>query len=294
MVVNPDQIPGQIDVVVRIHDASRMAELKRCVFSLVSQSHRPLRIILAAQRFSEGDLAATRAGLAPLIAGEDGVTLDIVNWTDPEPADARSVLLNLGVQAAEGQYLAYLDYDDAIYPDAYELLIDKLRQTGAAIAFASVRIMRLHVYEHFFYTAEKVVPPYSGKTLMDLFRNNFCPIHSYVIDRGQVAPELFAFNTNLLMEEDYDVLLKICARYPSDFSLIGTEIGEYYYKTDGSNTVPTNGVLTPQSVERYKGVRLTIEHRKRVTMVSDVVQKRLGLAPSSRPMTVRDVIDRYS
>ncbi len=290
MVVKPDQI----DVVVRIHDAGRLAELKRCVFSLVSQSHRPLRIILAAQRFSEADLSATRAALAPLIAGEEGVTLDIVNWTDPAPADARSVLLNLGVRAAEGQYLAYLDYDDAIYPDAYDLLIGKLRQTGAAIAFASVRIMQLHVYDRFFYAAEKVVPPFSGKSLIDLFRNNFCPIHSYVIDRGQVAPELFAFNADLLMEEDYDVLLKICARYPSDFSLIGTEVGDYYYKTDGSNTVPTNGVLTPQSVERYKGVRLTIEHRKRVTMVSDVVQKRLGLAPSSRPMTVRDVIDRYS
>ena len=286
--------PDQIDVVVRIHDPARMAELKRCVFSLVSQSHRPVRVIIAAQRFSDEGLAATRAALAPLIDGEDGVTLDIVNWTEAEPADARSVLLNAGVQAAEGRYLAYLDYDDALYPDAYELLIDKLRQTGAAIAFASVRVMQLHVYDHFFYAAEKVVPPFSGKTLIDLFRNNFCPIHSYVIDRDQVAPELLSFNTNLLMEEDYDVLLKICARYPSDFSLIGTDVGEYYYKTDGSNTVPTNGVLTAQSVERYKGVRLTIEHRKRVTLVSDAVQKLLGLAPSSKPMTVRDVIDRYS
>ncbi len=294
MVAKPEQPPEQIDVVVRIHDAARMAELKRCVFSLVSQSHRPVRIIIAAQRFSEEALGATRAGLAPLVDGEDGVSLEIVNWTDAEPADARSVLLTAGVQAARGRYLAYLDYDDVLYPDAYELLIGKLRQTGAAIAFASVRIMQLHVYDHFFYAAEKVVPPFAGKTLIDLFRNNFCPIHSYVIDRSQVAPELFSFNAGLLMEEDYDVLLKICARYPSDFSLIGTDVGEYYYKTDGSNTVPTNGVLTAQSAERYKGVRLTIEHRKRVTLVSDTVQKLLGLAPSSRPVTVRDVIDRYS
>lgn len=286
--------PEQIDVVVRIHDPRRTPELARCVFSLVSQTYQPLRIIIAAQRFTEEALAATRAALAPFLEGEDDVALDIVNWTDPEPADARSVLLNLGVQAAEGRYLAYLDYDDALYPDAYEMLIGRLRETGAAIAFASVRIMQLQVYDRFFYTAEKVVPPFSGKTLMDLFRNNFCPIHSYVIDRSQVAPELLAFSPNLLMEEDYDVLLRICARYPSDFSLIGTDIGDYYYKTDGSNTVPTNGVLTPQSVERYKGVRLTIEHRKRVTLVSDAVQKLLGLAPSSRPMTVRDVIDRYS
>lgn len=289
MVANPEQI----DVVVRIHDLDRMAELNRCVFSLVSQTYRPLRIIVVTQRFSEEALAATKTALAPLLAGEEGVALDVINWADPEPADARSVLLNLGVQNAQGRYLAYLDYDDALYPDAYELLIGRLRETGAAIAFASVRIMRLDVHEQFFYTSERG-PSFRGKTLMDLFRSNFCPIHSYVIDRSQVAPESLTFNPTLLMEEDYDVLLRICARYSSDFSLIGTDVGDYYYKTDGSNTVPTDGVLSPQSVERFKGVRTTIEHRKRVTMVSDVVLKLLGLPPTSRLMTVRDVVDRYS
>jgi hypothetical protein len=285
--------PEQIDVVVRFHDSSRISELTRSVFSLVSQTHRPLRIILTTQRFSEEDLAATRAALAPFLEGERDVELAVVNWAEAEPADARSVLLNLGVQNAQGRYLAYLDYDDALYPDAYELLIERLRRTGAAIAFASVRVMQLQVFDHFFYTAEKVVPPFSGSTLMDLFRNNFCPLHSYVIDREQVAPELLAFNESLLMEEDYDVLLRICARYTSDFALMGTNIGDYYYKTDGSNTVPTNGVLTPQSQQRYKGVRLTIEHRKRITVVSDTVQRTLGLT-STGPLTVRNVIDRYS
>ena len=285
--------PEQIDVVVRFHDARRTQELSRCVFSLVSQTYRPLRIVIAAQRFSDEDVAAVRAALSPFVEGESEVDLAIVNWTATEPADARSVLLNLGVRAAEGRYLAYLDYDDALYPDAYELLIERLRKTGAAIAFACVRIMQLQVFDHFLYTARKVVPPFNGKTLMDLFHNNFCPLHSYVIDREQVAPELLSFNEDLLMEEDYDVLLRICARYTSDFALIDTAIGDYYYKTDGSNTVPTNGVLTPSSRERYKGVRLAIEHRKRTTVVSDVVQRTLGLT-SSGPMTVRDVLYRYS
>src|SRR5437588_105189 len=103
--------PEQIDVVVRIHDAGRVRELTRCVFSLVSQSYRTLRIIIAAQRFTDDGLEATRAALAPLLEGEDGVELAVVNWTEAEPVDARSVLLNLGVRAAEGRYLAYLDYD---------------------------------------------------------------------------------------------------------------------------------------------------------------------------------------
>src|SRR5690606_31534123 len=122
---------------------------------------------------------------------------------------------------------------------AYELLIAQLKESGAAIAFATVRVMRLNVFKRFFYTSEKVIPPFSGQNLRDLFRNNFCPLHSYVMDRSQLRADHLNFLTTLTMEEDYDVLLRICAELPSDFTLINTNIGDYYYKTDGSNTVPT-------------------------------------------------------
>ena len=286
--------PESIDVVVRFHDPARLPELNRCVFSLVNQTYRPLRIILTTQRFSEADLAVTRAALAPLLAGEDGVTLSVVNWTNPDPADARSVLLNIGVADAAGRYLAFLDYDDVLYPDAYERLIGRLQSSHAAIAFASVRTIQLQAFARFFHQARKLAPLYAGRTLMDLFRNNFCPLHSYVIDRTQVAPELLQFTAALLMEEDYDVLLRICARYASDFALIGTEIGDYYSKTDGSNTVLTQGALSPEAEKHYREARLAIEHRKRITLVTEAVQRALHLPPSPRPVTVRDLVDRYA
>ena len=284
----------QLDVIIRFHDIARISELKRCVFSLVGQSYRPLRLIVALQRFSETDIAAMRAALAPLLGGADAPDLAVVNWENTEPVDARSVLLNLGVQVAQGRYLAYLDYDDVLYPEAYTLMVSQLKAGGAAIAFAAVRVMRLQVYDQFFYTAEKATVPFSGKNLMDLFRNNFCPLHSYVIDRAQLTPDILSFNPSLLMEEDYDVLLRICARYASDFTLIDTQIGDYYYKSDGSNTVPTGGALTQAIQDRYKNVRLTIEHRKRTTVVAGPVQRLLGLPASAGPITIRDIIDRFS
>jgi hypothetical protein len=115
-----------------------------------------------------------------------------------------------------------------------------------------------------------------------------------LIDREQVDPALISFNNGLLMEEDYDVLLRICARYPSDFELIGTPVGDYYYKTDGSNTVPMNNPMNARTQELYKGVRTAIEHRKRITAVTDDVQRRLGIPPSSRPLSIRDVVERYA
>ena len=282
----------QIDIVVRFHDAKRLLELERCVFSLVSQTYRPVHIILSLQRFSPDDIAVTRAALAPLFEGEDALTLSVVNYDKAEYADARSVLMNLGLSQARGRYLAFIDYDDVLYPEAYELLVSRLTQTGAAIAFASVRTMRLHVYDHFLY-AESDVEPFIGLSVLDLFRSNFCPLHSYVMDRQKIPSDLLRFRPSLTMEEDYDVLLRICARVRSDFGLLGTYIGDYNYKTDGSNTVPTDGTPTEQERDHYTEIQSAIEERRRTTIISPAVQRLLGLPESDGPMTIREIIKRF-
>jgi hypothetical protein len=114
-----------------------------------------------------------------------------------------------------------------------------------------------------------------------------------VIDRAQVTPEMLTFVTDLTMEEDYDVLLRICAAFPSDFALIGTDIGDYYYKTDGSNTVPVSGGLTGEARTRFlREVKSAIETRRRGTLVAPAVQRMLGLRTPDAPRTIRQVLDR--
>jgi len=76
-------------------------------------------------------------------------TVEIINWQRPEPLDARTELLNLGLNACTGQYVGFLNYDDVLYPEAYELLVDRLVETQAAIAFASVRVMSTDIYGRF-------------------------------------------------------------------------------------------------------------------------------------------------
>jgi hypothetical protein len=93
-------------------------------------------------------------------------------------------------------------------------------------------------------------------------------------------------------EEDYDFLLRICARYPSDFGLLKTRIGEYYYKTDGSNSVPYGG-MTAAHVSSYEMVSAIIEMRRRTTIVSPAVQSRNGMAPPQQGMTIRGFLDTF-
>jgi hypothetical protein len=149
--------------------------------------------------------------------------------------------------------------------------------------------MRVDLHERFHH-ARGVAKRFEGSTLLDLFRANFCPLHSYVIDRGVVPANVLRFDPASYWEEDYEVLLKICARFKSDFSLVGTEIGDYFYKNDGSNTVPTGGMLPPERLAEYEHVRARVEQRRRMTEVSAEVQRSLGIRDPVPGLTIRDAL----
>jgi len=152
----------------------------------------------------------------------------------------------------------------------------------------------LNVYDKFLYTVGEVVPSYRGTGLIDLFRNNFCPLHSYAIDRHKTLNADIAFDTVRTMQEDYDFLLRFCATYESDFGLIGTKIGDYNYKSDGSNTVPTGGVLTAEALAQLKALKTSMEVRRRTTQVSENVQRSLGLSETIEGTTIREVVNRVT
>lgn len=282
-----------LDCVVRFHDVARLPELERCFFSLVGQRYRPLNIILVVQRFSEAEIEVTRNALTPLLTLPDAPTFEIHNWSREEPADARTFLLNLGIDAAKGRYLAFLDYDDTLYPKAYELLVNRLQQVKSAIVFASVDLMLVHVYQQFLYNEGYVTsPPFQGSSLWDLFQHNFCPLHSYLIDRERIDKSLLRFGVSLTVEEDYDLLLRICARYPSDFELLNCRIGCYCFKTDGSNTVATEK-LSKEHMLNYEKVCSRIEQRRQSTCVSEDVLKSLGVDSSEKSLTIRQLLSIY-
>lgn len=278
-----------LDCIVRFHDPRRLAELERCVFSLAGQRYRPLNIVLVLQRFTPAEIAATEAALAPMLALPGAPSLTVRNWNGEAVTDARTHLLNCGVEAARGRYLAFLDYDDLLFPEAYELLVEKLRDQEAAIAFASVQVMQVEVRDRFFRTIGPQTPTYRGRDLGDLFDHNFCPIHSYLIDRSKLPADLLRFDPTLTIEEDYDLLLRICAQHPADFSLIGTEIGYYIYKTDGSNTVGQAGGLHGEKLALYEAVQRRIRERKAMTPVSIPIQARLGLPHPRGGLSIQDV-----
>nr|WP_314075894.1 glycosyltransferase [uncultured Roseococcus sp.] len=282
-----------VDIIMRFHDLHRVDELERAVFSLVGQEMRPLRILLAMQRFSDGEAEAVEARLAPLLALPDPPRLTLLRFGEGFPVDARSALINLGFAAATARYVALFDYDDVLYPEAYRLLVSRLRATDAGIAFARVGVKLVDVFEDFLHVRAST-DRFTGNSLIDLFHQNFCPIHSYVVDRARVPADELRFEPQLTLEEDYEFLLRVCARVRSDFELIGTQIGEYYYKTDLSNTIGTNTAPAPKVLSHMQAAMSFNESRRRLTVLSKEVQADLGVMEYQPDLTIRAFMDSLS
>ena len=267
-----------LDIIIRFHDPARLEELDRAVFSAALSDHRPLAVQVVCQRFDPAALAAVQARLAPIAAIVPEVTLTVLNRGESEPKDARAALLNLGLAAGQGRYAAFLDYDDVIYPEGHRLLIAELERSGAAIAFGGVLTADV--------SRTGLVPVtlnkrrvFQGEGLRQLLHNNFCPLHSFVLDRHRIPPAELAVDETLVHLEDYDLLLRLCARYRASFRAMATVVGDRYRADDGGAT------MGPAARQCAWDV---VAARKRTLAVSLDVQRGMGLAAPAPGLTVAE------
>jgi hypothetical protein len=190
--------------------------------------------------------------------------------------DLRSVMINKGLGSTSARYIAFLDYDDIAYDDAAENLIGALKENQAAISFGKIIQATVSSFGSFdFIDGKKNV--FWGTDKFDLFINNFCPIHSFVIDRSMIAQEDMYFDENLTKNEDYSFLLRIVAKYPSDFSHVNVVVGEYFVRRDGTNTIigidrePNKKKIREwQEAENY--IQKIRENTNAVIKISDIVK----------------------
>lgn len=277
---------------MRLHDSTRILYLRRALFSLVCQDYRPLSIYIVTQRFSESEVRKLHSDLCTTLALDPLISFKVLNYSTPEPGDARSALMNLGIRATTGRYLAFLDYDDVIYPTAYSRLIDELQIRRCAIAFGKVLLKRVDVFEDTL-IVERREQRFVGKNVLDLFRANFCPIHSFVIDRSKLSDNELWFDESLSRAEDYEFLLRICAVHEASFLPYEKAVGDYFYRNDGTNTVLLTSNPGDERPFSWKTAEDFLEQRRRTLNVSAAVQHSLGIRSSQRNLTIRDILHHF-
>ena len=229
-----------INVIIRFHNPEKLADLDHALLCLLGQQYRPLEPIVVCQDFSQDEMGHVNNLLRNYI-GWDGFYPVAYNVSGVGKGDFRSLLLNEGIKKARGQFLAFFDYDDVLYSNAYSALIDVLEKTDSAIAFANIRASWQQPIKDSFYYVLNKRNIFFGQNKYDLFSENFCPIHSFVINKHKIDTTDLWFDENMSRNEDYHFLLRLVAKYKSDFSLVGLVIGEYCMRMDDSNTIRITG-----------------------------------------------------
>jgi glycosyltransferase involved in cell wall biosynthesis len=115
-----------ISVVVPVYNVE--SYLAECLDSLLAQTVRDLEVVIVNDGSTDGS-----AAIAEQYVARDP-RFRVVTQENGGLSKAR----NAGIDAATGDYLAFLDSDDRLPPDAYRLLLGALEQTGSEFATGNV------------------------------------------------------------------------------------------------------------------------------------------------------------
>jgi hypothetical protein len=101
LMIVSNMINEAINTIVRVHDPKRLVELDRALFSLLNQTHKPVKAVIVLQNLtSHIDTIAKLAARFDWLAHGHLAPI-VVEFNSPEE-DCRSDLLNLGIANSEG------------------------------------------------------------------------------------------------------------------------------------------------------------------------------------------------
>ena len=250
-----------LSVIVRFHQRDRLNFLEEALFSLALQNWSDVEPIIVLQNGTD-DLEQTVLNILDHQPWRVSPKHKIVTVQIPEGRDGRSVLLNRGIEQATGRYLSFLDDDDCVYQHGYTTLIRQLIESDRALAVGGCRRAQMgYENEHWFiYKKDKFFD--WGRTRIDLFTENFVPIHSYVIDRARIGDFDLQFDESFTLLEDYEFLLRLCAAHEPDFTRLETPVCEYRIRLDGSNSIAHTSAASSEVIALQRSSQLMIKERK--------------------------------
>jgi hypothetical protein len=248
-----------VSTILRLHDARRLDRLELALMSLCGQRHAYLSPVIMLQDFSDEEEAGVRQVAGRLPWRAETRPPEILNLRGLGAGDHRTKLLNAGLRAATGAYVAFLDFDDYLYPHAYSSLIARIAVSGRIAAFGAVAIAEIDPDSPAGACLSKRPFP-QNRSKYDVFRENAYPIHSFLM-KSEVAKQV-TVPDHLCALEDYYFLLSALKDHDWDDELTKSPpIAEYVYWLDHSNTIAGAsgcGESTPawqaarREIERYK------------------------------------------
>lgn len=120
-----------ISVIVPVYNSC--AYLKNCIDSILRQTYSDLEIICVNDGSTDGSLRILKE-----LEQQDSRII-VLSQDNAGVAAAR----NAGLEIAQGEYVAFVDSDDELQPDMYEVLINLAQENGSDITHCGYRKMYL-------------------------------------------------------------------------------------------------------------------------------------------------------
>jgi hypothetical protein len=275
----------KVNVLIRVHDFQKLSLLEAAIYSLAKQSYPLVEPVLLLQNPSLTERRTIEELLKRVFVPQrsQAVGYEILECQIPPGQDGRTQMLNLGLRETFGRYLAFLDYDDLVEPEIYETLILSLGESHAAFSCAGCKLDYIRFDGNRWITTKSLLPFAWGRGLPHLYKENFIPLHSFVIDRNKVLASDLVFNEDMVLLEDYEFILRLASKYVFDFSKLDKILSHYRARHDGSNTNPTlKAKLSSSEAEKLElaqaqisALKAKLPARMSIAEVSDLVPERV-------------------
>ena len=173
--------------------------------SVLAQSFRDLEIIVVDDGSIDDTVSVTKAF---------GKGVKLIR----KPHSGKSASRNAGIYAAQGEYIAFIDADDLWLPEKLELQLQMFsRNPNLGWVYSDGYLFEDKSTKNSM-TFGSISHLYNGNILCPLLLRDFIPSPTPVI-RRELLDEIGCFDETLLRNEpeDWDMWLRIAARYPIGF-----------------------------------------------------------------------------
>ena len=213
-----------VSIIVRTKD--RPKRLTNALNSIARQDYPNIEVVVV----NDGG-----QDVAPIV--EDCLKNFSFNYVFLENSRGRAGAANAGLNAANGDYLNFLDDDDALYPDHIASLVSCILETGCSVAYSNI----LSVYfDGAPETPETPETPGSRVKEEEVFNRAFDPIRLLVENYLPIMSVLFSkavlleaagFCEALDLFEDWDFWIRVSQHF--HFCHLDKTTGEYrFYEND--------------------------------------------------------------
>lgn len=180
------------------------ATVERAVRSIVNQSYHPIEIIVVDDSPAE---YKDRHNVEMVVNKYGAIYIPHVH--NMGACAAR----NTGLQAAHGEYIAYLDDDDEWTESKILKQVEKICKSDVALVYCKNSIIDDEIGQVKYRKTEL----HKGYVLKDLLLTNFIGGTSFPLMKTSALHEIGGFDVEMQSAQDYDTWIRIAEKYPIDY-----------------------------------------------------------------------------